>query len=129
MCTLAGAGFGWVKVNFGWRDIESAKGTLDWSHTDAIVDMANTEGLDILARIDASVFVLDCLPNLRAEAISERAAPFVRRLRALRPDTPILLVEDRSYANDVWRASVREMQLALGQGLCPARTVKTWDCA
>jgi hypothetical protein len=32
------AGFTWVKVNFGWRDIEgAAKGAFDWSHTDWIV--------------------------------------------------------------------------------------------
>jgi hypothetical protein len=49
---IADAGFGWVKVIFGWRDIELAKGTFDWSHTDAIVEMANAEGLDLLVRID-----------------------------------------------------------------------------
>ncbi len=46
------AGFGWVKVNFGWREIELAKGQFDWSHTDHIVEMANAEGLDLLVRID-----------------------------------------------------------------------------
>lgn len=49
---IAAAGFGWVKVNFGWREIELEKGEFDWSHTDAIVEMANTDGLDIIARID-----------------------------------------------------------------------------
>lgn len=49
---IAAAGFGWVKVNFGWREIELQKGEFDWSHTDAIVEMANTDGLDIIARID-----------------------------------------------------------------------------
>jgi len=49
---IADAGFGWVKVGFGWRDIELQKGAFDWSHTDAIVEMAGAEGLDILARID-----------------------------------------------------------------------------
>jgi hypothetical protein len=49
---IADAGFGWVKVNFGWRDIEGSKGAFDWSHTDAIVEMASGEGLDILARVD-----------------------------------------------------------------------------
>ncbi len=47
------AGFGWVKVNFGWRDIEGAgKGIFDWSRTDRIVDQATAEGLDLLVRID-----------------------------------------------------------------------------
>ncbi len=46
------AGFGWVKVNFGWREIEPVKGQFDWSRTDHIVEMANAEGLDLLVRID-----------------------------------------------------------------------------
>lgn len=47
------AGFTWVKVGFGWRDIEGAeKGAFDWSHTDAIVEMANAEGIDLLVRVD-----------------------------------------------------------------------------
>ncbi|NPV09835.1 MAG: LysM peptidoglycan-binding domain-containing protein, partial [Anaerolineae bacterium] len=32
------AGFGWVKQNFAWRDIELAKGVFDWSVTDRIMD-------------------------------------------------------------------------------------------
>jgi len=47
------AGFGWVKVGFGWRDIEgAAKGVFDWSRTDYIVEQANSEGIDLLVRID-----------------------------------------------------------------------------
>ncbi len=47
------AGFGWIKVNFGWRDIEGAgKGQFDWSHTDKIVEMANAEKMDLMVRID-----------------------------------------------------------------------------
>jgi len=46
------AGFGWVKQNFGWRDIEPSKGLFDWSHTDWIVDTCAEVGLDLLVRID-----------------------------------------------------------------------------
>jgi len=47
------AGFTWVKVGFGWRDIEGAgKGVFDWSRTDAIVEMANAENIDLLVRLD-----------------------------------------------------------------------------
>jgi len=47
------AGFGWVKVGFGWRDIEgAAKGAFDWSRTDLIVRLANETGLDMVVRID-----------------------------------------------------------------------------
>jgi len=50
---IGDAGFGWCKVNFGWRDIEGAdKDIYDWSRTDAIVEMANSESIDLLVRID-----------------------------------------------------------------------------
>jgi glycosyltransferase involved in cell wall biosynthesis len=45
-----------------------------------------------LAGIDASVYVLDCLPNMSDEMARERLEPFIRQLRAARPDTPIVLV-------------------------------------
>ncbi|MGB7769901.1 MAG: SGNH/GDSL hydrolase family protein [Verrucomicrobiia bacterium] len=49
----------------------------------------------LLAELDPSVYVLDCLPNLVDSEVRERAEPFVRRLRAAHPKTPIVLVEDR----------------------------------
>jgi hypothetical protein len=50
-----------------------------------------------VAEIDAAVFVLDCLPNMTAKEVEERAESCVRLLRDARPATPILLVEDRNY--------------------------------
>ena len=49
---------------------------------------------DLLAELDPAVFVLDCLWNMSLEQIDERFVPFVIRLRAARPDTPIVLAED-----------------------------------
>jgi len=46
--------------------------------------------------LDPGVYVIDCLPNLVAEEIRERAKPLVQTLRAARPATPIVLVEDRT---------------------------------
>jgi len=47
------AGFGWVKQNFGWRDIEGAgKGIFDWSRTDRIVEQAEKYGLKLAVRVD-----------------------------------------------------------------------------
>ncbi len=47
------AGFGWVKQDFAWRDIEGAgKGLFDWSRTDLIVKFAEDAGLDLLVRLD-----------------------------------------------------------------------------
>jgi len=53
----------------------------------------------LLAELDAAVYVIDCLPNMQADAVAARTEPLVRQLRAARPKTPIVLVEDRTYAN------------------------------
>jgi len=53
----------------------------------------------LLAELDPRAYAIDCLPNMDAEMVSERAAPLVRQLRQARPHTPILLVEDRSFTN------------------------------
>ncbi len=53
----------------------------------------------LLTEIDAAVYVIDCLPNMTEPEVAERAEALVRQLREARPDTPIILVEDRTYAN------------------------------
>jgi hypothetical protein len=52
-----------------------------------------------LVKIDASVYVIDCLPNMSPALVRERCVPLVKQLRAARPETPIVLVEDRRNAN------------------------------
>lgn len=52
-----------------------------------------------LGELNAAVYVLDCLPNLRGEQVRERTPALVRALRARRPETPIVLVEDRTYGD------------------------------
>jgi len=61
-----------------------------------------------VAELDPAVFVLDCLPNMSAKDVNERAEGCVKILRAARPDTPILLVEDRNYPDGFLIASRRE---------------------
>jgi len=51
---------------------------------------------DLLAELDPSVYVLDCLPNMTPDMVKERLEPFVRKLRSAHPITPILLAEDPS---------------------------------
>jgi lysophospholipase L1-like esterase len=57
------------------------------------------EMAELLAELDPAVYVLDCLPNMGAKEVEERVEPFVKTLRKAHPQTPILLVEDRTYAN------------------------------
>lgn len=60
---------------------------------------------DFLTDIDAAVYVIDCLPNMNAAQVLEKCGALVRQLRAKRPDTPIILVEDRRYTNEWIRPS------------------------
>jgi lysophospholipase L1-like esterase len=52
-----------------------------------------------LGELNPCVFAVDCVPNMNETMIDERAVPLVRQLRQARPKTPILLVEDRSFAS------------------------------
>lgn len=53
----------------------------------------------LLARVDAAAYVIDCLPNMAAPDVTARCRPLVKQLREARPDTPIVLVEDRRNTN------------------------------
>jgi len=59
-----------------------------------------------VAELDPAVFVLDCLPNMSAKDVRERAENCVKILREAHPQTPILLVEDRNYP-DGWLIAAR----------------------
>ncbi len=56
------------------------------------------EVADLMAELDPCVYVIDCLPNMAADAVAERTGPLVRTLRAKHAETPIVLVEDRTYS-------------------------------
>jgi hypothetical protein len=66
------------------------------------------EVTQFVAELDPALFVLDCLPNMTAKDIEARAATCVKTLRAARPKTPILLVEDRNYTDNFLNAAHRE---------------------
>ena len=53
-----------------------------------------------VARIDASCYVLDCLWNMGLDTVKANFEPFVRELRRLRPDVPIICAEDCNTFHD-----------------------------
>ena len=55
----------------------------------------------LIAELDAAVYVIDCCPNLGGAETAKLTQPLVQQLRAARPTTPIVLVEDRIYT-DAW---------------------------
>ena len=58
---------------------------------------AEKEIAELLGELDASVFILDPLPNLFASQVDERLPTFIQTLRKLRPTTPILLNESPRF--------------------------------
>ena len=55
-----------------------------------------------LSQLPAALFVIDCLPNLSAEQVSQRTAPLVNYLRGHgHATTPIVLAEGTTYG-DHW---------------------------
>jgi len=53
---VADAGFGWIKQNVGWRDVEKVEGLepqdWDWALGDRVVEYAEQYGLNVLFRLD-----------------------------------------------------------------------------
>jgi hypothetical protein len=53
---VADAGFGWIKQNLGWRDVEKFEGLdsqdWDWALADRVVEYAEELGLKVLFRVD-----------------------------------------------------------------------------
>lgn len=54
---------------------------------------------EYLITIDAAAYVIDCLPNMAAADVKLKCVPLVNQLRAAKPNTPIVLVEDRRNTN------------------------------
>ncbi|GAB3775760.1 SGNH/GDSL hydrolase family protein [Spirosoma horti] len=63
------------------------------------------EVVDLVSQVDASLYVLDCLPNLIAtvgikpEDIKSRILESVKTLRQKRPTVPVLLVDHAGYTD------------------------------
>jgi len=72
------------------------------------------EVMDLLAEIDARVYILDAMPNVceldRSEDIRDTVLNAVRRLRAMRPDTPILLTDHSGYPHSLANPRMKEKQ-------------------
>lgn len=71
----------------------------------------------LLGEIDAAAYVIDCVPNMNTDMVAQRAVPFVEQLHLLRPQTPILLVEDRTFADAILSPVRQAEHAALRQAL------------
>ena len=72
---------------------------------------------ELMGELDASVYIVDCLPNMNGGLVAKNVVPFVSRLREIKKDTPIVLVEDRSFTNSRWFKSRRAHHAASRKAL------------
>ena len=80
------------------------------------------EMCDYVAQLEASVYVIDTPGNLTLKLMEERYEKFLRELHRRRPDTPIVLAEERVYSSEValptpmsaYLAALRDRLLAEG---------------
>ena len=84
-CSRPGLSF----VNRVGRDLDVPVVNLGFSGS----GQGELEMSEHLAAIDASCYVLDCVWNMGVHLMNERYEKFVRNLRRLRPDVPIVLAE------------------------------------
>jgi lysophospholipase L1-like esterase len=79
------------------------------------------EVIDLIAEIDASIVVLDCLPNLdasdatKSESVKNRVIESVRQLRKKNPTTPILLAEHCGFSDEGIKSSHERNVKALNE--------------
>ena len=59
-----------------------------------------------MGNIDASCFVIDCLPNCSSDLIKEKYTRFVEIIREKKPDVPILMVENILYPHMYFNRAV-----------------------
>jgi len=52
---------------------------------------------ELISEIDASLYVIECLPNMTKDQVLKNVGPLVATIREKRPDTPIILVDNFFY--------------------------------
>jgi lysophospholipase L1-like esterase len=77
--SILGRRLGRPTINLGF----SGNGTMDASMGEFLVEL------------DPAVYAIDCLPNMNGQQVTQRCRALVEQLQTARPQTPILLVEDR----------------------------------
>ncbi|MEQ2410295.1 SGNH/GDSL hydrolase family protein [Bacteroides ovatus] len=65
----------------------------------ALLDL---EVAKVISEVDASVFVLDFVPNASVEQMKERMETFYRIIRSKHPDTPVIFIEDPIFTHTLY---------------------------
>lgn len=90
--------------------------------------------IDFIRRSVASVYILDCMANftsgqgLNPEEAEKRTVKAVNDIRALRPETPILLVEHAGYSNGDMHPARKNTYVKLNDATqCAYKKLKSYN--
>ena len=84
----------------------------------ALLDL---EVAKVIAEVDASVFVLDFVPNASVEQMKERMETFYRIIRSKHPDTPIIFIEDPIFPHTFYDEKVAKEETDVFRTVAPVR--------
>jgi hypothetical protein len=62
--------------------------------------------VEVMAAMQASFYVIDCVPNMSIEEVKKNVAPLVETIRAKHPNTPIVFVENIKYTMSFFEEKV-----------------------
>ena len=62
---------------------------------------------ELMAECDASLYILDFMPNVDAARVRERTEKFYRILREKRPDTPVVFIENPIYPHSGYDVNIQ----------------------
>lgn len=63
---------------------------------------------DLMASVDAGVFVLDFVPNASSQQIYDKMETFYRKIRDKHPQTPVIFIEDPIFTHARFDMRIRE---------------------
>lgn len=69
-----------------------------------ILDMEIAEEI---AKCDASIFIIDCMPNVETDGVNERLEKFYRIIRDKNPETPIIFIENPMFPSTKFNPSIK----------------------
>ncbi|WP_276362871.1 SGNH/GDSL hydrolase family protein [Daejeonella sp. H1SJ63] len=65
--------------------------------------------VDVIAGINASFYVIDCLPNMTVEEVRQRVAPLATKIREKNSNTPIVFVENIVYSKSFYEEKTKSL--------------------
>lgn len=98
---------GMAHTNILMRDLQHEVINLGFSGN----GLLDPEIARLMAQADASLFVVDAMPNCSPQQVEQRMDTFIDILREAHPSTPILLIENPLYPQMRFNTRVRDMIL------------------